>query len=51
MSAHDKAVLDAAKALEAANASGDAQQIRAAMAALESRHARPGSRRAGRCRF
>ncbi|WP_298435990.1 DUF349 domain-containing protein, partial [Ottowia sp.] len=35
MSAHDKAVLDAAKALEAANASGDAQQIRAAMAALE----------------
>jgi hypothetical protein len=35
MSALDKAVLDAAKALEAANASGDAQQIRAAMAALE----------------
>ncbi|MFV0679120.1 DUF349 domain-containing protein [Ottowia sp.] len=35
MSAHDKAVLDAAKALEAANASGDAQQIRAAIAALE----------------
>ena len=35
MSAHDKAVLDAAKALEAANASGDAQRIRAAMAQLE----------------
>jgi hypothetical protein len=35
MSAHDKAVLEAAKALEAANASGDAQQIRAAMAQLE----------------
>ncbi|MDO5625472.1 MAG: DUF349 domain-containing protein [Pseudomonadota bacterium] len=35
MSAHDKAVLDAAKALEAANASGDAQKIRAAMAQLE----------------
>lgn len=33
--AHDRAVLDAAKALEAANAGGDAQQIRAAMAALE----------------
>lgn len=36
MSEHDRAVLDAAKALEAANASGDAQQIRAAMAQLES---------------
>lgn len=35
-SAHDRAVLDAAKALEAANAGGDAQQIRAAMLALES---------------
>ncbi|WP_431191489.1 DUF349 domain-containing protein [Ottowia testudinis] len=35
MSAHDRAVLDAAKALEAANASGDAQKIRAAMAQLE----------------
>lgn len=35
MSAHDRAVLEAAKALEAANASGDAQQIRTAMAALE----------------
>lgn len=35
MSAHDRAVLDAAQALEAANASGDAQAIRAAVAALE----------------
>ncbi len=35
MSAHDKAVLEAAKALEAANASGDAQRIRAALAQLE----------------
>ena len=35
MSAHDRAVLDAAKALEAANAGGDAQQIRAALAQLE----------------
>lgn len=35
MSAHDRAVLEAAQALEAANASGDAQAIRAAMAALE----------------
>ena len=34
-SAHDRAVLEAAKALEAANAGGDAQQIRAAMSALE----------------
>ena len=32
---HDRMVLEAAKALEAANASGDAQKIRAAMAALE----------------
>ena len=36
LSARDRAVLDASKALEAANASGDAQQIRAAMQALES---------------
>ncbi|MBP7451342.1 MAG: DUF349 domain-containing protein [Ottowia sp.] len=35
MSEHDKAVLDAAKALEAANASGDGARIRAAMAALD----------------
>jgi hypothetical protein len=35
LSTHDRAVLDAAKVLEAANASGDAQQIRAAMARLE----------------
>ncbi len=35
LSAHDKLVLDASKALEAANASGDAQQIRAAMQALQ----------------
>lgn len=35
MSAHDQAVLEAAKALEAANASGDAQRIRDAMARLE----------------
>jgi ATP-dependent RNA helicase SUPV3L1/SUV3 len=34
-SAHDKAVLQAAKAVEEANASGDAQQIRAALAALD----------------
>lgn len=34
-SALDKAVLEASKALEAANASGDAQAIRAAMATLE----------------
>lgn len=33
--AHDRAVLEASKALQAANASGDMQQIRAAMAALE----------------
>jgi ATP-dependent RNA helicase SUPV3L1/SUV3 len=33
---HDKAVLDASKALEAAIAKGDAQQIRAAMQTLES---------------
>jgi ATP-dependent RNA helicase SUPV3L1/SUV3 len=31
----DRVVLDAAKALEAANASGDAQKIRSAMNALE----------------
>jgi len=35
LGARDRVVLDAAKALEAANASGDAQTIRAAMAALE----------------
>ena len=35
LSARDKAVLDASKALDAANASGDATQIRAAMAALD----------------
>ncbi len=35
MSAYDRAVLEAAQALEAANASGDAQAIRATMAALE----------------
>jgi hypothetical protein len=35
VSAHDKLVLDAAKALDAASASGDAQQIRAAMDALQ----------------
>ncbi|MDQ7955222.1 MAG: DUF349 domain-containing protein [Rhodocyclaceae bacterium] len=32
---HDRAVLEASKALEAANGTGDAQKIRAAMAALE----------------
>ena len=35
MSEHDRQVLQAAQALEAANASGDAQAIRAAMDALE----------------
>ena len=35
LSARDRVVLEASKALEAANASGDAQQIRAAMQALE----------------
>jgi len=35
MSEHDKAVLQASQALDVANASGDAQAIRAAMAALE----------------
>lgn len=43
MSAHDRAVLDAAQALEAANASGDAQAIRAAMTALEAALKGPGS--------
>lgn len=33
--AHDRAVVEASKALQAANASGDVQQIRAAMEALE----------------
>lgn len=35
LSVRDRAVLEASKALEAANATGDAQQIRAAMQALE----------------
>ncbi len=35
LGARDRGVLDAAKALEAANASGDAQRIRGAMAALD----------------
>lgn len=35
LSEHDRRVLDAAKAVEAANASGDAQKIRAALAQLE----------------
>ncbi len=35
LGARDRVVLDAARALEAANASGDAQAIRAAMAALD----------------
>ena len=35
LSARDRVVLEASKALEAANAAGDAQQIRAAMTALE----------------
>ena len=35
ISAHDRAVLDASQALEAANASGDAAKIRAAMATLD----------------
>ncbi|WP_295547108.1 DUF349 domain-containing protein [uncultured Pseudacidovorax sp.] len=35
MGEHDRAVLEASKALEAANATGDAQKIRAAMTALE----------------
>jgi ATP-dependent RNA helicase SUPV3L1/SUV3 len=35
MGEHDKRVLDASKALQVANASGDGQQIRAAIAALE----------------
>lgn len=36
LSERDRAVLDASKALEAANATGDAQKIKAAMTALES---------------
>ncbi|MBO9650324.1 MAG: DUF349 domain-containing protein [Variovorax sp.] len=36
MNAHDRSVLDASKALEAASATGDAQKIRAAIAQLES---------------
>ena len=35
LSAHDRAVFEAAKVLQAANASGDVQEIRAAMAAME----------------
>ena len=35
LSAHDRAVLEVSKALEAANASGDASRIRAAMQALD----------------
>ncbi|WP_396432884.1 DUF349 domain-containing protein [Limnohabitans sp.] len=35
VSAHDRAVIEASTALDAANASGDAAKIRAAMAALE----------------
>lgn len=35
MTAHDRAVVDASRSLEAANASGDAQKIRAAMQALD----------------
>ena len=35
LSARDRVVVDASKALEAANATGDAQQIRSAMQALE----------------
>ena len=35
ISAHDRAVLDASRALETANASGDAQKIRAAMHGLD----------------
>jgi len=35
LSARDRAVIDASKALDAANASGDAAKIRAAMAALD----------------
>lgn len=35
LSERDRAVLDASRALEAANATGDAQKIRAAMAALD----------------
>ncbi len=43
MSAHDRAVLDAAQALESANASGDAQAIRTAMTALETALKGPGA--------
>jgi hypothetical protein len=35
LTAHDRAVIDASKALDAANAGGDAAKIRAAMAALD----------------
>jgi hypothetical protein len=43
LSQRDRIVLDASKALEAANATGDAQKIRAAMSALGSGVARPGA--------
>lgn len=50
LNAHDQRVLDASRALEAASASGDAQRIREAMAALEAAlsaqpEAAPASRR------
>ncbi len=41
ISAHDQRVLDASRSLEAASASGDAQAIRSAMAALEAALAAP----------
>ena len=50
MSAHDRAVLEASRALEQASASGDAQKIRAAMAALDAAlraQAAPGDSAAG----
>ncbi|MDP3699924.1 MAG: DUF349 domain-containing protein [Hylemonella sp.] len=43
MSEHDRLVLQASQALDAANASGDAQAIRAAMAALEAALKAPGA--------
>jgi ATP-dependent RNA helicase SUPV3L1/SUV3 len=43
MSEHDRYVLDASKALDAANATGDAQKIRAAVARLEGATARRGT--------
>lgn len=47
LSAHDRAVLDAAQALEAANAAGDAQAIRTAMAAMEAALKAPQTATAG----